>query len=167
MSAALRTVAFRGQFWAALVLPVALIAGCVLAGGGLILAGLVLGAPVVAAVVVIGPALGRWVGHLRTADDLHLSYPLVTIALWVAVLPVGFLLTASQPVPLDVEPPPGQALANALGAPVVWSVLVLGATQVVLGAIGVRARRRAAPVEAVASPPRAGSGVDARRPPLP
>src|SRR5688572_5379780 len=95
-AARLRAVVFRGQLWAALLVPVALLAGAVVAGGGLMMAGFVVGAIPVAGLFALAPLLGTSVGRMRAADDVPLPYALVTVALWVAVLPLGFLVTYTQ-----------------------------------------------------------------------
>lgn len=139
----LRTIAFRGRLWAALVLPLCLVAGAVAAGGGLLMAGFVVAAVPVAGLLALPPLLGTWVGRVRTADDVPLPDAVVTVALWVVTVPVGFLLTYTQPVPLDVATPPGYHAAELASAVVVPAVLVLWVAQLALALVGDRARRRA------------------------
>ncbi|MFE6234478.1 hypothetical protein [Cellulosimicrobium sp. NPDC057862] len=157
----LRTIAFRGQLWAALVLPLCLVAGALAAGGGLLVAGFVVAAIPVAGLLALAPVLGTWVGRMRTADDVPLPYAVVTVALWVAALPVGFLLAAAQPVPVDVPVPPGHVVAEAASAVVGPAVLLLWVAQLVLALVGVRARRPGAPVGvARVSPTGPGTGSE-------
>ncbi|MGN7702921.1 hypothetical protein [Cellulosimicrobium sp. 22601] len=141
----LRRTAFRGQLWAALVLPLCLVAGAVAAGGGLLLAGFVVAAIPVAGLLALAPLLGTWVGRMRSADDVPLPYAVVTVALWIVAIPVGFLLAFTQPVPVDVPVPAGYAAAEAASAVVAPAVLLLWVAQLVLALVGVRARRPGAP----------------------
>ncbi|MBD5785230.1 hypothetical protein IF650_03455 [Cellulosimicrobium terreum] len=141
---ALRTVVLRCHLWAAVVLPVCFVAGSALAGGGLLLAGFVLLALPAFAVLAAGPALSRWVGGVRVPDDVPLPYAVVTVWLWVALLPAGFLLTYTQPYPTDVPEPRGYDLASAVSPFFLLPVPVLWLAQVVLGILGVRLRRRTA-----------------------
>ncbi|WP_157759570.1 hypothetical protein [Cellulosimicrobium cellulans] len=138
----LATIAFRGQFWAAAILPICLVAGSILAGGGLLMAAFTLAAVPLAAFLALGPSLGAWVGKMRGVDDVPLPYALVTVALWVAVLPVGFLTTYGQEFPSYAEAPPGNGLAEELGGVAVTSALLLWPVQLVLALVGVRMRRR-------------------------
>ncbi|MGM7421232.1 hypothetical protein [Cellulosimicrobium sp. CpK407] len=140
----LRRTAFRGQLWAALVLPLCFVAGAVAAGGGLLLAGFVVAAIPVAGLLALAPLLGTWVGRMRSADDVPLPYAVVTVALWIVAIPVGFLLTYTQPIPVAVPVPRGYHAAEVASAVVVPAVLVLWVAQLTLALTGVRARRRAA-----------------------
>jgi hypothetical protein len=137
---------FHGQLWAALVLPPCLVAGAAAAGGGLLMAGFVVAAIPAAGLFALVPVLGTWVGRMRTADDVPLPYAVVTASLWVAALPVGFLMASTPPVPVDVSVPPGHDTAEAASAVVGPAVLLLWVAQLVLALVGVRARRRTADV---------------------
>ncbi len=112
----LRTTVFHGQLWAALVVPLCLVIGAAAAGGGLLMAGFVVAAIPVAGLFALAPVLGTWVGRMRTADDVPLPYAVVTVALWVAAIPVGFLVTYTQPVPSYATVPPGPLVAEAASA---------------------------------------------------
>jgi hypothetical protein len=161
-AARLRAVVFRGRLWAALAVPVALVAGAVVAGGGLMMAGFVVAAIPVAGLFALAPLLGTSVGRMRAADDVPLPYALVTVALWVAALPLGFLMTYTQPVPTAYVPlPPGYAAAEAVSAVVGPAVVLLWVAQLVLALVGVRARRRANSDAPVAGPAGPADGVAA------
>ncbi|QJW37896.1 hypothetical protein [Cellulosimicrobium protaetiae] len=138
----LRTVAFRGRFWAALVLPLCLVAGAVAAGGGLLMAGFVVAAVPIAGLLALPPLLATWVGHVRSADDVPLPYAVVTVVLWVVAIPVGFLLTYTQPLPAALPIPRGYHAAEVASAVVMPAILVLWVAQVALALVGRRARRR-------------------------
>ncbi|MDF9875218.1 hypothetical protein [Cellulosimicrobium cellulans] len=139
----LRATVLHGQLWAALVVPLCLVIGAAAAGGGLFVAGFVVAAIPVAGLFALAPVLGTWVGRTRAADDVPLPYAVVTVALWVEALPVGFLLAYTQPVPVYVSVPPGYDAAKAASAVVGPTVLLLWVAQLVLALVGVRARRRA------------------------
>ena len=151
----LRTTAFHGQLWAALVVPLCLVIGAVAAGGGLLMAGFVVAAIPVAGLFALAPVLGTWVGRMRAADDVPLPYAVATVALWVAAIPVGFLLTYTQPVPAYLPVPPGYDAAEAASAVVGPAVLLLWVAQLVLALVGVRARRR--PIDGVPTGPGAAT----------
>jgi hypothetical protein len=138
----LRATVLHGQLWAALVVPLCLVTGAAAAGGGLLMAGFVVAAIPVAGLFALAPVLGTWVGRMRAADDVPLPYAVVTVALWVAAIPVGFLETYTQPVPSYATVPPGQDVAEAASAVVGPAVLLLWVAQLVLALVGVRARRR-------------------------
>lgn len=159
----LRVIASGGWPWAAVVLPVCLVAGAVLAGGGLLMAGFTLLAVPIGVLLALPPLLGRWVGRLRTVDDVPLGYAIVTVALWLAVLPVGYLTTYGQPWPSYAEEPPGVGAAGALAGVAVTAAILLWVAQLVLALVGVRARRRAVEIGpgARVTPGSEGDGVRA------
>lgn len=136
-------VTLKGQIVAAMVLPIALIAGCALAGGGLLLAAFALIAFPLMLVLAIPPVLGRFVGRMRAPGDTPIAYAIVTVALWLALLPLGFLVAAAEPAPLELgQSPAWLATARTLclvAAGILWL------SQVVLGCIGSRPVRPQAP----------------------
>lgn len=115
----LRAVVWRGQFVAAIVLPIGLIVGAVLAGGGLLFAGFALFAVPLMLVLAVPPLLGRYAGKIRTLSQLPVAYCVVSIALWAVMLSLGYLMTSTQPAPLAFEPAPLliRVLAQVCGTP--------------------------------------------------
>lgn len=132
----LRAVVWRGQYVAAMLLPVGLIVGAVLAGGGLLFAGFALFAVPLMLVLAVPPLLSRYAGKIRTLSQLPVAYCATSLALWAVMLPLGYLMTTTQPAPLAFEPPP--LLIHVLARVCVYAAPVLWIAQVVLGSLGLR-----------------------------
>lgn len=131
-----RRVVMRGQFSAIVVLPLCLIGGTVVAGGGLLVAGFAIIALPLMLVLAVPPLVGRYIGRVGAPGDLSTGYCVATIAQWCVVVPIGFLLTSAEPAPLalrQADPTAYRLLADVclVCAPILWVAQTL---------FGIRAR---------------------------
>lgn len=132
----MRAAVRQGEFLAAVLLPLGLVLGSVLAGGGLLMVSFVLVALPLMLVLALPPFLGRWVGRMLATDDVPAVYAVITVALWLVVLPLGFLMTAAVPAPVELEP--DGELAAVLTPICLGAAGVLWVAQLVVATLGVR-----------------------------
>ncbi|MFF0471039.1 hypothetical protein ACFYPX_26820 [Micromonospora zamorensis] len=98
MESGFRRAVFRVQWYAPTVIPVLLIGLGIAAGGGLLFGAFVLQSLPLGLLLAVPPAVGQYVGRMRTSADITPWYAACSVGVWAGCLVYGLVLTRNATI---------------------------------------------------------------------